>query len=239
MVISQTGLLMGATASIAMITSIIFGIYFIYKSRKLNADLLLYSGLLIICTGCFYLGTFTDFILVLFFGTNIPLEIRGLHGLLAFTPVAPAVLCAMYLGSSLIAPSKKKIITGVYVVIGIIFEVILYLTYNTAIDYPIAGDGVAGSDLIDSSFNTSELTFYLIIFFLISALIFCGIGFTVKAKQSIGDLRRKFVYLSLGFIIFVLCAALDALMDPGFSLIFIRLGMIGYAWLVYLGLKPS
>jgi len=239
MVISNIGLLMGATASVAMVTSIIFGIYFIYKSRKLNADLLLYSGLLIICTGCFYLGTFTDFVFVVFFGTNIPAPIRGLHGLLAFTSVAPAVLFAMYLGSSLIAPSKKKIITGVYVALGIVFEVILYLTFNTAIDYPIAGAGIEGSDLIDSSFNTSEITFYLILFFLISALLFCGIGFTVKAKQSIGDLRKKFVYLLLGFVIFVLCAALDALLTPGFTLIFIRLGMISYAWLVYFGLKPT
>jgi len=239
MAITPLGLLIGGTASIAMLSSIIIGIYFIYKSRKLNADLLLYSGFLIICTGCFYLGSFTDFMYVLFFGMNIP--IQQLHGLLGFTSVAPAVLCAIYLGSSLIIPSKKKIITGIYVVISIIFEIILYLRSGVAIEYDIGPNntGIPGADLLDSRFNTSDPTFFLIIFFLVSALIFCGIGFTIKAKQSSGELKKKFVYLSGGFMVFVVCAALDTLIAPGIALIFIRLGMISYAWLVYLGLRPS
>ena len=239
MTITPLGLLIGGTASIAMITSVIFGIYFIYKSRKMNANLLLYSGFLIICTGCFYLGAFTDFMFVIFFGTNIP--VQELHGLLSFSSVAPAVLCAMYLGSSLIMPSKKKIVTGIYLVIGIFFEIILYSRSGIAIEYDIGPNntGIPGSDLLDSRFNTQDPTFFLIIFFLVSALLFCGIGFAIKYRQSSGELRKRFLYLDAGFIVFVICAALDTLIAPGPVLILIRLGMIGYAVLVYLGLKPT
>jgi len=121
----------------------------------------------------------------------------------------------------------------VYSILGIIFELFLFLDTNNAFTFTL------NEDVIDSSFNRTHPTFILIVLFLISNLIFEGIGFAIKAKQASGDIKKKFMFLSLGFTIFVICGALDSLVAPGIWLILIRTGMIIYAWLIYLGLKPS
>jgi hypothetical protein len=230
--VSLTGWLIGGTGMGVIIFCTIFGIFFLYKSKKMKASLLTYSGILTIFTGLFYLGAASDFLSVLITGNNLNNEF-GLHGILAYMWVAPAVILAMYIGAELIFPDKKKIILVVYSILGIIFELFLFLDTNNAFTFTL------NEDVIDSSFNRTHPTFILIVLFLISNLIFEGIGFAIKAKQASGDIKKKFIFLSLGFIIFVICGALDSLVAPGIWLILIRTGMIIYAWLIYLGLKPS
>ena len=208
--------------------------FIIYKGMKLKAKLLNLTGFLIICTGFLYFGVAATFLWMLFTGNNIPNE-AGLHGLLAFTSIAPGIVCAMYLGSELLAPKKKKIIAGIYSIIAVIFEVILYICPKCALNFT---NEDSSTDLIDSSFVLSYPLFIFVAAFLFSVLVFCGFGFLIKAQQASGDLRMKFRLLSLGFIIFVISGALDALVAPGVLLIFARIGMITYAWLLYFGLKP-
>ncbi len=233
--VSTAAWLIGGTGLGVLICCSIFGIFFIYKSKKLGADLLLYAGLLVIFTGLFYLGAVADLLSIILTGKNLPSE-QGIHGILAYMWVAPAVILAMYLGSELLIPEKKKIIVGIYAILGIIFELFLFLDTANAFSFVVENPG---QDITDSSFNRAHPTFFFIAFFLVSALIFEGIGFAIKAKQATGDIRKKFSYLSLGFILFVLCGALDSLIAPGIFLIIIRIGMISYAWLVYLGLRPG
>ena len=230
--VSTTGWLIGGTALSVLTFGLIFGIFFIYKSKKIGADLLYYAGILVIFTGLFYLGSTADFLSVLFTGKNLD-NTFGLHGILAYMWVAPAVIVAFYLGAELIAPEKRKIITVIYAILGVIFELFLFLDTNNAFTFAL------NEDVIDSSFNRTHPTFFFIAFFLISVFIFLGIGFLIKAKQATGDIRKKFAFISLGFMLFVICGALDSLVAPGIFLIIIRIGMISYAWLVYLGLKPG
>lgn len=215
-----------------MVFGLIFGIFFIYKSKKLEADLLLYAGILVIFTGLFYLGASADFLSVLFTGNNLDNRF-GLHGILAYMWVAPAVIVAMNIGAEIMFPEKKKIIIIIYAVLGIIFELFLFLDTNNAFTFAL------NEDVIDSSFNRTHPTFFFIAFFLATVFVFIGIGFLIKSRQASGEIRKKFAYISLGFILFVICGALDSLVAPGIFLIIIRIGMISYAWLVYLGLKPS
>ncbi|TFG26088.1 MAG: hypothetical protein EU532_10785 [Promethearchaeota archaeon] len=215
-----------------MVFGLIFGIFFIYKSKKLEADLLLYAGILVIFTGLFYLGASADFLSVLFTGNNLDNRF-GLHGILAYMWVAPAVIVAMNIGAEIMFPEKKKIIIIIYAALGIIFELFLFLDTNNAFTFAL------NEDVIDSSFNRTHPTFFFIAFFLATVFVFIGIGFLIKSRQASGEIRKKFAYISLGFILFVICGALDSLVAPGIFLIIIRIGMISYAWLVYLGLKPS
>ena len=233
--VSTTGWLIGGTALCVLTLCGIFGLFFIYKSKRLDANLLFSAGLMIICTGLFYLGATADLLSIIITGENLNDE-YGLHGILAYMWVAPAIIVAMYLGSELMLPKKKWYIVGIYAVLGIIFELFLFFDTMNAFTFELNNPG---EDITDSSFNRTHPTFIFIAFFLVSALIFEGIGFAIKAKQATGNIRRKFISLSLGFTIFVVCGALDSLVAPGIWLIVIRIGMITYAWLVYLGLKPT
>lgn len=233
--VSTTAWLIGGTALTTLILSIIIGIYFIYKSKKLNAKLLIYAGIIIIITGFFYLGVSIDFLMLIFTNKNL-INTSGIHGLLSFTSVSIAVICAMKVGSELLAPSKEKIILSIYIILGIIFELFLYFDTLNAFEFR---DENPGEDLIDSSFIVFHPTFILIVFFLLSTLIFCGVGFLIKAHQSAGKFKLQYYLLGLGLTIFVICGALDALVSPGLWLILIRIGMIVYAWLLYFGLKTT
>ena len=79
--------------------------------------------------------------------------------------------------------------------------------------------------------------FLLIALFLIVALIFLGIGFIIKAKQATGELRKKFAFLAVGFIIFVVCGALDSILTLPVAIGFVRVLMMTFALWMYLGFK--
>ncbi|MBD3254368.1 MAG: hypothetical protein GF383_04705 [Candidatus Lokiarchaeota archaeon] len=233
--VSTIGWLIGGTAFATMIVSVVFGIFFLLMSKRLGANLLMYTGFLIICTGLFYLGASVDFLYLIFMGQNIPNE-SGIHGILSFTSVGPAIIFAMVLGSEILIPEKKKIIVIVFGILAVIFELFLYLDTLNAF---VFRNENPGQDLIDSSFVILHPTFLIVAVSLLSALVLCGFGFMIKANQASGELRKKFSFLSIGFILFVICGALDSLVAPGIWLILIRIGMMSYAWLIYFGLKPS
>jgi len=148
--------------------------------------------------------------------------------------VAPALIFSMYLGGSLLIPNKKWILVGVFIILGIVFEYFLWFQTGASFDITL---GVPGQELIDSSFNKQSPTFILIALFLVSVLVFLSIGFLLKAKQATGELRKKFLYLSLGFFIFVVVGALDSLVAPGPILGVIRGVMMTFALWMYLGFK--
>jgi len=230
--VSELGLLDGLTALGVIISSVTCGALSIYTSKKLDAKLLYYAGLSILLSGLLYLGPATDFILVSTTGKNI----RPIYwyGILSYMWVAPAIIPAMYLGAELLAPNKKKIIVGVYIILGLIFEAFLWLDTANAFTFTL---GTPGQDLIDASYNRTHPTFFFIAFFLVSVFIFLGIGFLIKAKQSTGALRKKFILMSIGYLDFVISGMLDSLFAPGLMLFFVRIAMMGSSWLIYIGLK--
>jgi hypothetical protein len=94
-----------------------------------------------------------------------------------------------------------------------------------------------GSDLIDTSSNYSYFTSYFLIVFILSILIFNGIGFFVKAMQSTGILRKKFLFLSIGFIVFAVVVTFDSVLPPMVALFYVRFGVIASSILLYLGIR--
>jgi len=228
--ISLIGLLDGITATGIVLSATIFGLLSFYRASKLGAKLLAVAGLTMFFVGFLWLGPMVDFFMVLFTETNLNPEM--IYSVLSYMWVAPALITAMYLGSELMIPKRKWIIVGIYIVLGIIFEYFLWFHNSESFSFKL----VPG-DLIDAEFKREFFTFILVAFFLLSTLIFLGIGFLIKAKQATGDLRKKFIYLALGFIIFVICGALDSIIPPGVAIGFIRVIMMTFALWMYLGLK--
>ena len=145
------------------------------------------------------------------------------------------ILCAMYLGADLMVPNKKKLLMIIYLILGIVFE--LFLFFDTANSITYTYPSVAGEDLINDNMVEDSIMFFLTLFFLLSIIIFLGFGFLIKAIQSKGDIRKKFIYLSIGAFVYTIGGIMDGLFSPGIILIFIRSAMIGSSALFYLGLR--
>ena len=96
-----------------------------------------------------------------------------------------------------------------------------------------------GTELLNTSFKLASPTFILLLIFLITGLIFNGFGFLRKSFQSSGEIKRKFLYLSLGWCLFIICGTLDGLFDPGLITFFIRIGTISSIVFMYLGVRTK
>ena len=64
-----------------------------------------------------------------------------------------------------------------------------------------------------------------------------GFGFLIKGFQSTGVLKKKFFYISMGSICFCIFGLLEGLTEPGYMVIFVRIGYLISFWLMYYGLK--
>ena len=230
--VSTLGYLDGLTATGIILSSVIFGILSFYHARKLGARLLGIAGAMMILIGLLWLGPFVDFLLILTTGKNI--QPTQVYMWLSYMWVAPAIILGMYLGSELLAPEKKKAILIFYAILGVIFELYLFLDWTHVFTWTLTNPG---QDTIDSSFQRTSPGYWLIIFFLVSTFIFEGIGFAIKAKQATGEIRKKFRYLSIGFIVFVVCGALDSVIQNPFAIGFSRAVMMTFALWMFLGLK--
>jgi len=232
--LSLLGFVDGITATGIIISSVIFGIISFYHAKKLEAKLLGIAGLTMIFIGLFWLGPATDFFMVLLTGENLDPE--HYYGWLSYMWIPPAVSSAFYLGAELIVPGKKKTIVTIYAILGIIFVVLIF-TNPIGTGGAFVFNDVEEGDLIDSGFNRANPAFWLIVLFLISILMFLAVGFFVKAKQATGELRKKFGFLGLGFLVFFICGVADALFVPGIYLAIWRGAMMTFALWMYLGLK--
>lgn len=234
MPLSIIGWLNGLTASGVFLFSIIFGLFAVYKARKTHSNPLLYLGLTYFFAGLIFTGDFLDFLTVLVTQTNMDNSL-GIIGLINWMWFPGVAVFGMYFGAELIIPNKKWTIFIIYLILGIIFDVLLYLDPSAALTYTYPVN--PGEDLINDSLIFESIPSILALIFLVSILILDGFGFLRKGIQSTGVIRRKFYYLSLGAFLYIMGGILDGLFDPGISLIFIRAAMIISALLFYLGVK--
>ncbi|MCK4280624.1 MAG: hypothetical protein KAX10_00795 [Candidatus Lokiarchaeota archaeon] len=234
MSLSNIGWLNGITASGVFIFSCLFGLFFIYKSRRLKLKLLLSLGFVYFFAGLVYSGDVLDFITILITGNNVD-NTHGIIGLINWIWFPGAVVFAMYIGAELITPKKKWLIFSIYLALGIIFEVFFLLNPSGTVTYD--NPTSPGEDLINDNLVFESIPSIIALIFLLSIILFLGVGFLHKSFQSTGIIRRKFLYLSLGSFVYAIGAVLDGLFSPGIILIFIRSAMIGSSWLFYYGLK--
>jgi len=231
MALSELGYFNGITALSSMLLSMVIGIIFIYKSKKLGATLLMYAGLMVLTISGLYLGVSFDFLSYILTETNMDNRF-GLRGIMSYAWVPIIILLALYLGTTIMEFKKKWLILAIYIGLAVIYEYFLIFHANESFDFVYAVD-----ELIDTSFNDFYPTFILIVVFLLSGFLLDGIGFLIKAKQAVGVLRKKFLYLSFGTTIFVVCGAIESLLSGGIIIVVVRGGMISSAFLFYFGLK--
>ncbi len=232
--LSTIGWIDGLTASGVVILGCIFGLYFIYKSKKIDANLLFYVGLLVILAGLAFLGVFLDFLIVILSGKNIQ-NIYGLVGLLSYIWIAPLVVLGMHMGARLMLPEKKRIITIIYLVLMILFEIAIFA--NPMNSFNFVYPKRSGDALIDYNLVLLSPAGFLMIIFIISLIVFLGIGFLIKALQATGNVRKKLLLVSLGIFLYAIFGLFESLTEPGFALIFIRIGYISGPLFMYVGLK--
>jgi len=228
------GLIDGFTASFVVIFGILFGFFFIYKSKKTSAKILVALGLATLFAGLVYLGVFLDFVTVLISGANID-NTYGLVGILSYIWLPPAIITAIYIGAQLLIPKKKWIILSLFGVLSVFFEVIIFLDPFAAFNFD--DPPIPGELLIDYNTIIDSIAGILMAFFLLSTIVLLGLGFLIKAFQSTGVLKKKFLLLSLGAIFFCVFGLLEGLTEPGLMVIFVRLGYLASFWFMYYGLK--
>jgi len=225
----------GITATGVVLLGIIFGLFFIYKSRKTGAKLLSYLGLANMLAGLMFLGVFLDFLFVLFLKENM--ENNGMVAILSYIWFAPAMITSMYIGAKLLIPKIKLHILSIVLVISIFFEIIIFMyplsSFNFKPEPPLAPT----ENLIDYNVNLLTPAGMLMGVLLLLVLIFLGLGFLFKGLKSSGVIRKNFLFLSVGSLFFCIFGLLEGLTAPGILVIFVRLGYLSSFWLMYLGLK--
>ncbi|MFW9948584.1 MAG: hypothetical protein ACFFKA_00490, partial [Candidatus Thorarchaeota archaeon] len=209
-------------------------IVFMYKSKKAQGHMLIFLGLANLFAGLAFLGVFIDFLLVVFTQANLDNTI-GMVGILSYIWLPPAVITAIHIGEKLLIPKANWYIVSTFIVLGIIFEIIVFVMPFSSFNfiYPsIPGDG-----LIDYNLNILSLAGIMMAIFLLTIIVLLSTGFLVKAFQSTGVLKKKFLLISLGSLFFCVFGLLEGLTIPGFFVIFVRIGYLSSFWFMYYGLK--
>jgi hypothetical protein len=233
--LSVLGWIDGLTATGVVLFGLIFGFFFIYKSKKSKANIIMYLGLATIFAGLMYLGVFLDFLIVLITHDNIE-NTYGIVALLSYIWLAPAIITAIYIGCRLLNIKKKWYLLSIFVVLGIIFDVIIFLDPFSAFNFVPPSPGEA---LIDYNVNTFSLAGILMAIFLLSVTIILGVGFLIKSIKSIGVLRKKLFLISMGAFCFCIFGLIEGLIAPDIYVIIVRIGYLLSFWLLYFGLKEK
>ena len=214
-------LLNGLVVLGVLIFSSVSGIYFFYKSRKYNIKLLSYLGVMIFFMGFMWLGPIVDFFTIVITTGNLDNSF-GLYSILSYMWVPIPLVFAMLISAQILSPEKKWYIVSIYIILGIFFEYFVF--FHTLDSFIFDNPQGSGWSLIDARFNMASPAFILIAIFDFSVL-FNGIGFLRKGFQSKGIIRRKNLYLSTGFFIFVFFTIFDLFNFPGFWLYIVRIGI--------------
>ena len=233
--VSLNAWLDGGSGTAIIIFTTIVCLIFLYRAKKLQLKVLAVAAFMILFVGLIYTAPFLDLITLIFTDKN--LEPSFLYGILAYVWAAPALVCGIYIGAQLLNPEKKWYILLIFIILGVAFECFLLLDplNNLTITEPLPLSG----DLIDTQFKLISPLFILAALFLTSVLIMNGMGFLQKARQLEGAVRKRFLYLSLTFILFTIFASFDAFVAPGPALVLVRIGMVSITITLYYGLKPT
>lgn len=233
--LNVNGWIDGITASGVVIFGIIFGLFFIYRSRKTGAELLTYLGLVNMLAGLMFLGVFTDFLLVLLTESNIDNN-DGLVGLLSYVFYAPTIVTAIYIGTRLVTPKMKWYILIIVVIVSIFFEIVIFVDPLGSFNFDPIPPATPDEVLIDYNVKLDTLAGMLMGGLLLTVLILLGFGFLYKGIQTSGVIRKNFFFLFAGSICFCIFGLLEGLTEPGFALIFVRIGYLVSFWFMYFGL---
>ncbi len=152
--LSLLSIIEGITTISIVIFGSCMGLFFYYKASKLNVNLLSYLGLMIFLAGISYMGTLYDFLTILVTGTNMD-NSNGLLAILCYMWGPPVLVLGLYIGAKLMIPEKKLYFIFVFVIIGIMYEIMIFLDplNNFAFIYPdIPGEEIIEDTIINKGY---------------------------------------------------------------------------------------
>jgi hypothetical protein len=218
------------------------GLFFIYQARKTNVKLLFYIGLSIFFNGLWYWGNFWESLSILatgenfdnVYGINVPYELQAI---MSFMWVPFTVIFAVYVGGELIIPKKKWYIVGFIIFLAIVWELFLFLDPLGFIEIYIPE--IPGEDLVDEDFIINSLLYLIGFSFILTTILFLGIGYLIRGIKSTGILRKKYLYLAIGNSLNPLFSLIEGSGIIGVGLFLVRIGMSFTFLLFYMGLKEE
>jgi len=231
--LSLLGWFDGITAIQHFINSMVLGLFFLIKGRKLKANLLIYAGLTTIVAG-FSLGPqIIDFFTVLLTANNNPNNV-----LLSISYVwwmFIAEFCIFFVFWKLIIPEKKWLLICVGV-LCVSTELFLLFTPSSImlVVYPIN----PGVNLIQIRAIVNPINLAIIAYIAFIA-IFAIVGFFIKSIRSEGVMRRKYLFLSIAVSLILIVTVIEVLLDLGYGIIVTRISIFcsGFFW--FLGLREE
>lgn len=232
--LSLLGWIDGLTATGVVFFGLIFGSFFIYRSKKSEINILTFLGIVTVFAGLMYLGVFLDFLIVLITQSNIA-NTYGIVALLSYVWLAPAIIISIYIGTRLLYLEKKWYLLSIFIILGIIFNFIMFLDPFSAFDF--SPPAIPGDALIDYNVNTFSVAGILMAIFLLTVMIILGFGFLIKSVKSSGVLRKKLFLISIGAFSFCIFGFIEGLTAPEIYVIIVRIGYLVSFWLLYYGLK--
>ena len=229
----------GLSATFGFIFGLVLGVWIVIQARKVKAKILTLMGLNIIVAGFGWVGITLDFLSILLTGNNLP-NPGGWMGIINIMGAPLVLAVSLYIGGELMIPKLKKYIVASFLIITVIFEFFLFTNPLGTFEFedPIP----SGSNLILIKIVTESPSNYLYISFQFIGFFFCGFGYLIKSFKSSGVIKRKFLSLSIGYLLFVgipIFSGFMSRMDISIPIVLSRLIMASAFLFFYFGLREA
>jgi hypothetical protein len=148
-----------------------------------------------------------------------------------------AGLVVLYVIFELLIPKKKWYVMCVYIILTIIYFSFLLIDphNNVRITHPRK----PGEDLIEDYVIFGSPVFITSIIMVCSIVIFGGFGIYFKSIKSLGILKKKLRYLSIGNTINILLIAIWPVFGISIFTFLYRIGLICNFWFFYIALRED
>ncbi|MFX0075318.1 MAG: B-box zinc finger protein [Candidatus Hermodarchaeota archaeon] len=243
MTLAPVGWLNGLTQAGLLIFACVLGIFFISKSKKTKANLLLYLGLGTLGVGFWQLAGTIDFVSILATETNLPIYVDSsnpIHSLFWFFTTLFEFIFGIaflyYVALHLVVPNKKYYFLALFIIISTAISLLYIFDFNNNI---VTTDINLGEDIINTLAIMGSPIFYLMI---ADVLLFFGfnvIGLILKSIQSKGIVKNKFLELSIGNLLLLAFFVVYAVVPDTILKLIMRIGEIGSIVVIYFSLRES
>lgn len=211
--------------------AIFFGLWMIWKSRKAHSKALLYYGLMLFFIGFWSLGTVVEILTVLVAGANMD---KNLYLILILIWVPPSMFFQLMFTSTFLNFQKKWVLFTFHIIIDILYAI--FLLPNPQLSIEIIDPPILGEDIMLFNYYINSplgiiVVVYTIQFILLTLLL---LNKSIKVK---GEIRKKYLYLSLGLA--SLAAAVILYIYTDIPFVITNLLAIPAVILTYLGIAPK
>ncbi|MFX0104867.1 MAG: B-box zinc finger protein [Candidatus Hodarchaeota archaeon] len=244
MALSIIGWANGLTQSGLLVFACILGLFFIYKSKRTGAILLLYLGLGTIGIGLWQLAACTDFISILLTEENLPIFLANDN---LFSPLfwffttsfelIFGIAFLFFVALKLLVPEKKFFFLALFLIFGVIIS--LFYIFDFHNNVRIISPVISGEDIINTSNIPLSPIFFLMICDSLLFLSFNVFGLLFRSFKSQGIIKKKFVQLSTANLLFLIFFVIYSTNITSIFKLIMRIGEILSILIIYFALREA